>query len=352
VRLTVIGPSGEQGHDGGGHPERPARIDAVMAGVGDVGRLLGSDLEMVPAEAAPLAALERVHSADYLQRLEAFCREGGGHLDPDTFARPDSWEVALCSAGAGLQAIDLLRHRDEGVAFVATRPPGHHALAERAMGFCLLNNVAVAAAALAAAGERVVIVDWDVHHGNGTQAIFWESPDVLYVSTHQSPFYPGTGAAEEIGGSGAAGAGSGIGLTVNVPLPAGSTGDAVRLALDEVAAPVVEAFAPTWVLVSAGFDAHRSDPLAELSLSSGDFAALAKTVAEFATAPGRMVLFLEGGYDLDSLRASVAATLGALVEGEAADVVGEAESETSGGGGGVEAVRRAATARERALNHP
>jgi acetoin utilization deacetylase AcuC-like enzyme len=280
-----------------------------------------------------------VHSAEYLRRLEEFCRAGGGRVDLDTFARPDSWDAALLSAGAGLQAVDALRRRGEGVAFVATRPPGHHALAEHSMGFCLLNNVAVAAAALVDQGERVLIVDWDVHHGNGTQALFWNDPAVLYVSTHQSPFYPGTGGADEIGGQDA------LGLTVNVPLPAGTTGDVVRRALEDVAAPVIDGFAPTWVLVSAGFDAHRADPLADLALSSGDFAALARTVAGYAPRPGRMALFLEGGYDLDALRSSVAATLGAL-----AGVPGAGASEPpTSGGPGAEVVGLAVAARHRAL---
>jgi len=340
--VTVFGPSGGTGtlHNGGsGHPERPARVDAVMAGVADVALELGSDLEIVAPRAADSTALTRVHTAAYLAQLEEFSREGGGHLDPDTFARPDSWEAALLSAGAGLQAIDVLRRRGAGVAFVATRPPGHHALADRAMGFCLLNNVAVSAAALAAEGERVLIVDWDVHHGNGTQALFWDNPSVLYVSTHQSPFYPGTGGAGEVGGDGARG------LTVNVPLPAGATGDVVRRALNEVAAPVIDGFAPTWVLISAGFDAHRADPLADLALSSGDFADLARTVAAYAPRPGRVVAHLEGGYDLEALRASVAATLGALAQ--APEPAG-GEHPTSGGPGG-ELVDRAAAARQRAL---
>jgi acetoin utilization deacetylase AcuC-like enzyme len=340
--MTVIGPSGGTGtlHDGGGHPERPARVDAVMAGVADLALELGSDLEIVAPLPADAAALARVHSTAYLHQLEQFCRAGGGHLDPDTFARPDSWEAALLSAGAGLQAIDVLRRRGDGAAFVATRPPGHHALADRSMGFCLVNNVAVAAAALAADGERVLIVDWDVHHGNGTQALFWDNPSVLYVSTHQSPFYPGTGDADEVGGDGARG------LTVNVPLPAGATGDVVRRALDEVAAPVIADFGPTWVLISAGFDAHRADPLADLALSSGDFADLARTVASYAPRPGRVVVHLEGGYDLGALRSSVAATLGALT-----DVPEGAGSErATRGGPGVELVDRAASERARALD--
>jgi len=182
-----------------------------MAGVTDLAPELGSDLELVAPTPAGEAALERVHSAAYVRGLEQFCAAGGGPLDPDTYARPDSWPAALLSAGAGLQAIDLLRQRGDGVAFVVTRHrapcpgrPRHGLLSPQQRG--------VAAAALAANGERVLIVDWDVHHGNGTQSIFWDDPSVLYVSTHQSPFYPGTGAAGEVGGSGA------VGLTVNVPL--------------------------------------------------------------------------------------------------------------------------------------
>jgi acetoin utilization deacetylase AcuC-like enzyme len=340
--LTVIGPSGGTGtvHDGGSHPERPARIDAVMAGVADLAPELDHELEIVAPALADLTDVRRVHSAGYLTRLEAFCRAGGGNLDLDTFARPDSWEAALRSAGAGLQAIDVLQRRGDGVAFVATRPPGHHALADHSMGFCLLNNVAVAAAALVAAGERVLIVDWDVHHGNGTQALFWDDPSVLYVSTHQSPFYPGTGAADEVGGSGAPG------LTVNVPLPAGATGDVVRRALDEVAAPVIEGFGPTWVLISAGFDAHRGDPLADLALSGGDFAALAREVSAYAPRPGRVVVMLEGGYDLQGLRASVAATLGALT---GTSIPPDGMERPTSGGPGTEAVAIAMVDRQRAL---
>jgi acetoin utilization deacetylase AcuC-like enzyme len=346
--LTVFGPSGGgTEHEEGRHPERPARVEAAMAGVADLGSELGSDLALVAAAPAPREALLRVHSVRYLERLEAMARSGGGDLDPDTFVRPDSWDVALRSAGAGLQAMELLRRDGAGVAFAATRPPGHHALVDTGMGFCLLNNVAVTAAALTAAGERVLIVDWDVHHGNGTQDIFWDDPSVLYVSTHQSPFYPGTGAAEEVGGAGAPG------LTVNVPLPAGATGDVVRRALDEVAAPVIEQFGPTWVLISAGFDAHRDDPLGELALSAGDYGNLARTVAGYAPAGGRLIVFLEGGYDLDAVRASVTATLGALVgaEGAVSGVGADGGEASTSGGPGMDAVAWAGVAREQALEH-
>jgi acetoin utilization deacetylase AcuC-like enzyme len=337
--LLVVGPSGADAHDGGRHPERPARIDAVMDGVAAVGAEFGSDLQMVAAEPAPLAAIERVHAPAHVARVRDLALRGGGHIDPDTFVTPDSWDAALRSAGAGLQAVDALKESGQGVAFVATRPPGHHARPETGMGFCLFNNVAVTASALADAGERVLIVDWDVHHGNGTQEMFWEDPRVLYVSTHQSPLYPGTGQADEVGGPGA------LGLTVNVPLPPGATGDVVRRALDSVVAPVVDAFAPTWVLVSAGFDAHRADPLAELALSAADFGLLARDVAGYAARDGRVVAFLEGGYDLNGLRSSVAAALAAW--GGADAFVGDGEPATAGGPGAeaineVHRVRRAA----------
>jgi acetoin utilization deacetylase AcuC-like enzyme len=318
--LIVAGADVEGGHHRPGHPERPERIDAVLAGIDDLH--LGDDLRVLPPSVAERELLVPVHDGGYLDHLDAFCRTGGGDLDPDTYATSASWAAALRVAGAGLAAVDALRRHGEGVAFVAARPPGHHALADQAYGFCLVNNVAVAAAALRASGERVLVVDWDVHHGNGTQAIFWDDPEVLVVSTHQWPLFPGTGTAREVGGPGARGG------TVNVPLPAGATGDVVRRALEEVALPVIERFAPTWVLVSAGFDAHRRDPLGGMDLSAGDFADLARLVAGFAPGPGRLALFLEGGYDLGALRSSVAATLGALVGATVAT-----EDPTSGGPG-------------------
>lgn len=288
-------------HESPDHPERPGRVQAARGAVD--GLHLGSDLIVAPAYTATRAELSRVHDGGYLDELGAFCYGGGGDIDQDTYATFDSWSIATLAAGAGLSVISELQRRGDGVGFVASRPPGHHALRDRAMGFCLLNNVAVTAAALVSQGERVVIVDWDVHHGNGTQQIFWNEPDVLYLSMHQWPLFPGSGSPGEIGGRFA------LGSVVNVPLPAGATGDVMRRALDDIAAPIVDAFRPTWVLVSAGFDAHRLDPMADLCLSDGDFADMTSCVSNYVATPGRLAFFLEGGYHLGALQASIAATL-------------------------------------------
>lgn len=312
------------------HPERHARLVAVEAAVQDA--LLGELLVPVAPRLASDAELGLAHSRTYLHELAELAGFGGGELDPDTVVSTGSANTARLAAGLGLAAIETLRRGDAEAAFVAPRPPGHHANASRGSGFCLFNNVAVAALALAEQGERVAIVDWDVHHGNGTQAIFWNDPRVLYVSTHESPAYPGTGDSREVGGP------SALGLTVNIPLPAGATGDVVRHALDDVAAECVDRFNPTWVLLSAGFDAHAADPLADLALSGADFAALTRQVAAYAPVPGRVVAFLEGGYDLAALQASVTATVRALA-GLATTGSGP---ETSGGPGlsHVEQARR------------
>ncbi|MHB8429872.1 MAG: histone deacetylase family protein [Acidimicrobiales bacterium] len=336
MQLIVTGDLDGSEHARSGHPERPGRVTAALAGVADL--QLGDDLLALPARPAGLDDLTRVHESGYLEGLATFCGRGGGDLDRDTYAGARSWQAARMAAGAGLVAIEALKLHPNAVAFAAARPPGHHALPDRAMGFCLLNNIAVAAAFLAARGERVLIVDWDVHHGNGTQAIFWDDPRVLYVSTHQSPLFPGSGHPSEVGGT------SDPGGTVNIPLPPGATGDVVREALEEVAAPAVDRFGPTWVLVSAGFDAHRADPLADLALCSGDFAHLSRIVAGFTPQAGRLVLFLEGGYDLRALRESVAAALGALLDAP------PTVHATTSGGPGAESIHLTRLEREEALH--
>ena len=287
------------------HPERRGRVDAALAGIAEAG--LMDATQWRAAVEAPLDAVGRVHDAGYVEAVRRFCEDGGGQLDPDTTASPGSYATALRSAGAVLGAIEALEAGECDVAFAAGRPPGHHALADRAMGFCLFNNVAIGAAHLRAKGHRVAIVDWDVHHGNGTQDIFYDDPDVLFVSTHEWPLYPGTGRLDETGGEGAPGA------NLNVPFPPGTRGDAYRAAFDEVVVPVIERFAPDWLLVSAGFDGHRDDPLAGLQLTSADFADLARRVAGLVPR-GRVAVTLEGGYDFAALTHSTGATLGAFLD--------------------------------------
>jgi acetoin utilization deacetylase AcuC-like enzyme len=304
--LLVVSNEGDDRHDTGpGHPERPSRTRVARDGLVEAG--LHDALIPEVATAASRDDLLRVHTATYVDALERLCSSGGGDIDPDTPTVPGSWDTARRSAGAGLQAVAGLDDGRADAALVLTRPPGHHALPQRGMGFCLFNNVAVTAAALAERGERVAIIDWDVHHGNGTQAAFWDDPRVLFVSSHQRGLYPHSGFADEVGGP------SAVGSTMNLPLPAGTTGDMLQAALDEAVAPALEAFAPTWLLVSAGFDGHRADPLADFDLSAGDYADLAGRMVEFSPAPGRLVLFLEGGYDLDALRTSVGSAAAALL---------------------------------------
>jgi acetoin utilization deacetylase AcuC-like enzyme len=322
--LLVVVPPDSDAHDTGrGHPERIGRLEAAVAGIADAH--LDEIVDWDAGRDASRDELTAVHDERYVDALEQFARDGGGMLDADTVVAQGSFAAAMRAAGCGLRAVELLAAGDADAAFVLVRPPGHHAIATRGQGFCLFNNLAVATAALVSRGERVLVVDWDVHHGNGTQELFWDDPRVLFVSTHQYPAYPGSGRAEETGGEHARG------LTVNFPLPPGATGDVALAALDDVVAPLASAFKPTWVLISAGFDAHRADPLADLAWSAGDYAALATRVRELAPGSGRTVAFLEGGYDLHALRASAGATAGALAGLQ--PVVAPEEAATHGGPG-------------------
>jgi acetoin utilization deacetylase AcuC-like enzyme len=316
-------------HDTGpGHPERPSRLEAVGAGITAAG--LDEALVLFEPRPASGAEISRVHPEPFLERLAEFIEAGGGNIDPDTVAVPASYAAALLAAGAGLESVARLDAGEGDVAFCAVRPPGHHATPTRSMGFCLLNNVAVTARALADRGERVLIVDYDAHHGNGTQDVFYGDGDVVYVSFHEFPLYPGTGGVPEMGD------GAGYGATVNFPLPAGATGDVYRTAIEHVLAPLVADWQPTWLLVSAGFDGHRRDPITGLGLSAGDFADFTRDLSAFVE-PGHQIVFLEGGYDLEGLAASAGATLSRLCDEDY-----RPEAPTSGGPGlhVIEAVQR------------
>ncbi len=318
-------------HDAGyGHPERPARLTAVEDGID------GAGLREALVPVVPVAATEEqvglIHPATYQRAMAEFCAAGGGYVDGDTHASRASWEASLLGAGAGLEVIRRLDAGEGEAGFCAVRPPGHHALATRAMGFCFVNNVAVAAAHLAERGERVAVVDYDAHHGNGTQDLFWTDPRVFYVSMHEWPTYPGTGRLDDEG------AGAGAGTTLNLPFPAGATGDVYRRAVDDVVVPALAAFEPTWLLISAGFDGHRRDPLCDLHLSAGDYADVTEALVALVP-PGRRLLFLEGGYDLAALTACTGSVLSALVD----DGAFRPEAASSGGPG--DAVTRAAADR-------
>ena len=296
-----------------GHPERPERIDAVVAGVADGAAEAGAKLERPAVVPADAAALERIHPAPYLELLDDAARQGGGWIDADTFIGPESMVAARLAAGATIQAALAATGGEATVAFAVVRPPGHHARRERAAGFCLLNNVAIAVAALRAGrlAQRIAIVDWDVHHGDGTQAIFDADPDLCYASTHQVPLYPGTGEPTERG-SGAA-----IGTKHNVGLAPGSGDEAFTDAWLAQLLPAIETFAPEALLVSAGYDAHRLDPLAGLEVTAAGYRSVAGALGGTARrlGIGGVALTLEGGYDLGALRESAAATVAGLLSG-------------------------------------
>lgn len=313
ARVVLLTDAAMANHGAPGHPERPERLEAVAAGVADGAAAAGAVVDRPLVEPADAAALERVHPAAYLDLLDDAARLGGGWIDSDTHLGPDSMTAARLAAGATIQAALAAAGGEAAVAFAVVRPPGHHARAQRAAGFCLLNNVAVAATALRAArlAQRIAIVDWDVHHGDGTQAIFDADPDVCYASTHQSPFYPGSGAATERG------TGPGLGTMHNVSLAAG-TGDAPFVAAwTTVLLPAVEAFAPEAILVSAGYDAHRDDPLAELEVTEVGYRLVAEELGRLARRLGLpgVGLTLEGGYDLAALRVCSAASVQGILTG-------------------------------------
>jgi acetoin utilization deacetylase AcuC-like enzyme len=293
-------------HDTGSHPEQPARIAAVEH------ELAARDwlgYERVESSEIELADLTAVHPLEYVETIERISASGGGYLDPDTVASEGSYRAALHAAGGAVELVDMLLDGRASTAFSMHRPPGHHALPTRAMGFCLFNNVAIAARhALSAGGlSRVLIFDWDVHHGNGTNDIFHATDQVLFISIHESPLYPGTGPATDVG------SGAGRGYTVNLPVSAGADDALYRSLVDHVVVPLAQTFEPQLVLISAGFDAHREDPLATCALTEAGFADMARSVSRCCAGLGvPLGAVLEGGYALAALARSVAATLEVL----------------------------------------
>jgi|SRR3990170_2464534 len=295
-------------HDAGnGHPERPERLDAVRRGLREGG--LAELLLPCSARPATRAELLRVHTPAHVDRVAAAAGKRV-RFDADTETGPRSSAAAIRAAGAVVDAVEKVLDGAIDRAFCSVRPPGHHAEPDRVMGFCLLNNVAVGAATALARGlERVAVIDFDVHHGNGTQEAFWTDPRVLFISSHRFPFYPATGALEE------AGAGNGRGFTVNLPMPAGMGDGEYRQAYREIVEPIARAFDPELVLVSAGFDAHRDDPLGGMAVTAAGFGELTDVCLAVASgaARGRLVAVLEGGYDLDGIAESTAAVVGRML---------------------------------------
>jgi acetoin utilization deacetylase AcuC-like enzyme len=294
------------GHDAGlGHPESPARLQAIL---GDLERAPPAGVVFETPRAATPAEIDAVHAPAHRELLQGL--EGKrARLDDDTSVSEGSWEAASLAAGAAVGAVEAVWSGRADNAFALVRPPGHHAEAARAMGFCLLNNAAIAAEAARRLGaERVLVLDWDVHHGNGTQHIFAARDDVMYMSAHQFPFYPGTGAPTEIG------TGAGRGFTVNCALPGGQDDADYGAVFHDLFLPIARAFGPDLVLVSAGFDPHERDPLADMRVTERGFAAMGAAMVELAraTCGGKLVLLLEGGYDLPALTASTRACLEVL----------------------------------------
>ena len=303
--LYVSHPSSLE-HDTGPHPENASRLRAIETALDEAG---WPGLQRVEPPAATREELERVHDRHHITAIEEFCLRGGGMLDLDTVASERSFEAALHAAGGPVSAVERLLAGEDRFAFCALRPPGHHAEAARAMGFCLFNNIAVAAAhAIEEAGaERVLVLDWDVHHGNGTEAIFADSDGVLYASIHQWPLYPGTGPADYIG------VGAGEGYTVNLPVPPGAGSETFLSLVQHVVVPIAREFRPGLVAISAGYDAHRDDPIAECTLDTQAYGDMAATMRALAAELGAPVLVcLEGGYNLPALAASALSTIEAL----------------------------------------
>jgi len=292
---------------GESHPERPERIQALLNLAGALDKQM---FELASPRAATRADVEYTHGADHVRLVESTSKHNRYALDGDTITCRDSFGVALLAVGGFLTLLDAIASKQSSNGFALVRPPGHHALRDHAMGFCLFNTMAIGAEYLKRVhgAKKILIMDWDVHHGNGTQAAFYDDPTVFFISTHQFPFYPGSGAVNETG------VGAGEGLTLNVPLPAGCTDVEYLQVFQDIVVPAAEKFQPEWILVSAGFDPHRRDPLGGMNVTEEGFGAMARLLLALANrfADGRIAFLLEGGYDLAGLRDSVAAVLAAM----------------------------------------
>src|SRR5262245_25404530 len=289
---------------GPSHPERPERIQVLL----DLADALDHQkYEILPPRTANRAEVEHIHQADHVRLIESTSAINRYALDGDTITCRDSFTVGLLAVGGFLNLLDAIAAGDYANGFALVRPPGHHALPNRAMGFCLFNTMAIGAEYLKQnhGAKKILIMDWDVHHGNGTQDAFYDDPSVLFISTHQFPFYPGSGAVNEVG------VGAGEGYTLNIPLPAGCADAEYSQVFQDIVVPAAEKFKPEWILVSAGFDPHRRDPLAGMAVSELGFTTMTRQLAALAEkfAGGRIALLLEGGYDLAALRDSAAAVL-------------------------------------------
>jgi acetoin utilization deacetylase AcuC-like enzyme len=306
--LVLYYPTGHEAHFATGHPERPERVETIRRVLTDAG--FWNRFPQVEPIQLPVHVLQAVHTPEYLDRLEAICRRSGW-FDADTYTTPASWNLAHQAAGGGAAVAASVWDGQSRRGFALTRPPGHHATANRAMGFCLLNNIALAAEYLLAekGARRLAIVDLDLHHGNGTQDIFYRRAEVMYLSTHQAPHYPGTGSLHETG------SGPGAELNVNLPLPPFSGDKAFQTAMQECILPLLDRNQPEMLLVSVGFDVHWRDPLGQLLLSTQVYGELLSQLSIWAdqNCQGRIAIFLEGGYDLDAAGSCGLATIEALL---------------------------------------
>ena len=294
-------------HDTGHHPENAQRLEAIISHLEQTG--LTQQLTPIQPRPATVEELSLVHHEPYITRIREAAQRGGGWLDVDTVMSTDSYDAALYAAGGIIKATEAVSNGEVNSAFALVRPPGHHTTSRRAMGFCLFNNLAIAAKYALTRYERILIVDFDVHHGNSSQEVFYHNPQALYISTHQYPHYPGTGSIEETG------RGTARGTTINIPLPGGSGDAEYQQVFAQIIAPAAKRFGPQLILVSAGYDAHWADELAMMQVSTTGFAQMVKIIKELADelCHGRLVFSLEGGYNLTALATSVKATFDVLL---------------------------------------